>query len=174
MDKRKELALARQQLPEDDTALPEPKIPQPTKTSNKGKSGKIIGRCLTMCPPEEVKEREEHHSLNTFEFDPKSYVPQSRGVNKAKAEWAVKQFVRSAADRKMDDEQNIRPPEVLARTLNYIISNIADADVNNKKGYVTPLNGNWLTEIYTFISDRTRAIRPVSYTHLTLPTNREV
>eukprot|EP01022_Parablepharisma_sp_SALTPOND_P020135 TRINITY_DN357_c0_g1_i1.p1 TRINITY_DN357_c0_g1~~TRINITY_DN357_c0_g1_i1.p1 ORF type:complete len:1760 (+),score=117.76 TRINITY_DN357_c0_g1_i1:6764-12043(+) len=144
---------------------PEPEEPSPAPriTPKAEAKGKIVGKCMSMCPPSEIKEREERHGLSIFEVDPAAYSPQmsqTKGyIKKAKPEWAVKQFVRSAADRKMDDERMIRPPRVLVDTLNYMLDNLLDADKHNKKGYVVPPNGHWLIEIYTFVSDRTRAIR---------------
>lgn len=137
--------------------------PPPKITDKEPKPGKVIGKCMTMCTLKEAKERESRYSLGVFEIDPEKYDPKKpqtkSNMIEVKPEWAIKQFVRSAADREMNVENEIRPPKVLVDTMNYILDNIVDVDKNNIKGFVDPRNSDWETEIYKFVSDRARAIR---------------
>ena len=122
-----------------------------------------LGKCMTMCPVPEIKEREERYGLSIFEIDPESCDPNmiysKRHIKHAKAEWVVKKFVRSAADRRMDDKEMIRPPSILVSTLNYLFNNVLDADKFNKQDYIIHPKTDLFSEICSFWCDRTRAIR---------------
>ncbi len=148
--------------------IPEPRAAIPTNIPSqqrKPKKGKLVGKSLTMCPPAEITERESLRDYSIFEVDPAGYHAGLAGKDKdyrprLKPEWAIKKFIRSAADRKMDDENTIRPPEVLTATLNYLLDNIIDADKSEHSHYARSSGARYaLSEIYIFLSDRTRSIR---------------
>ena len=139
MDKQKELAQAQTQVQDksdneeiqEPEEYEEPEIQEEVKISAKVnvptiiKNTKIVGKCMQMCPHNEIKYREEHRNLAIFEYDPIGHKAQDRShINLAKPEWTIKQFVRSAADRKMDNDSEIRPPNILVKTLDYMLNNV--------------------------------------------------
>jgi hypothetical protein len=118
-----------------------------------------------MCSDKEISDREELNKINIFEVDPqRSFFDEglNRWVLKIHKDYAIKIFQRSAADKKMDDPNNLRPPSVLLDTINYLLNNIVDID---KKQFVGNRYFKKNDEIYTFkdiclfIEDRFRAIR---------------
>jgi hypothetical protein len=125
-------------------------------------------RLLSMCSSKEMKDREEQNLLNIFEGDfENSYFnqDQKRWILKVDPDRAIKVFARPAADTFMDDPENLRPPEVLTKTINYILENIVDIDKsefpikkiqNNVKIFCPDLN---FENIAKFVEDRFRSIR---------------
>jgi hypothetical protein len=78
-------------------------------------------------------------------------------------DYAIKEFKRSAADIKMDNPENLRPPKMLLQTLNYILDEIIDIDrkqFNNNKFFKYKDEDIYtFKDIYLFIEDRFRALR---------------
>jgi hypothetical protein len=70
---------------------------------------------------------------------------------------AVKKYSRSAADMKMDDPVNVRPPEVLYNTVLYLGECIADLDRLSEPSPFKNRNPSF-TDIYSFMRDRVRSI----------------
>ena len=84
MDKQKELAQAQTQVQDksdneeiqEPEEYEEPEIQEEVKISAKVnvptiiKNTKIVGKCMQMCPHNEIKYREEHRNLAIFEYDP--------------------------------------------------------------------------------------------------------
>ena len=72
-----------------------------------------------MCSAQEIHHRSEVESqaANAFELSTTGEM-----FNKL----AIKAYERSAADKIMNDPQNIRPPEVLYTTVEYLRDCIAD------------------------------------------------
>ncbi|KAI8909405.1 SAC3/GANP/Nin1/mts3/eIF-3 p25 family-domain-containing protein [Powellomyces hirtus] len=97
----------------------------------------FVGECQDMCPEYERHEREYQKGLMEFEK-----LPDSEGVDHARA---VKRFRRSAADDEKPLPCDVRPPDVLKRTLDYLVYD------------VLPTYG--LQRTYAFLRDRMRAIR---------------
>lgn len=105
----------------------------------------VVGKCESMCPEFECYDREVSQELHYFEMlkgtenDP---VPQvDRNL-------AVKKYRRSAAGQ--DPEifpEDIRPPAVLRKTMDYLTTEILERSDRE------------FSEIYNFIRDRGRAIR---------------
>lgn len=115
-----------------------------------------------MCNPKEMKDRESKNSLSIFEADPvKSYYDDQlkRYVFRVKPEFAIKIFSRPAADTVMDDPDNIRTPETLTKTIDYILDEIVDADQQTDKFLKSPYHEINFKNISTFIEDRFRGIR---------------
>ena len=99
----------------------------------------IIGKCTTMCPLNEIKEREQYNELSIFECVPNQ--PNKADINKC-----VKKYRRSDAGKEYDPNL-VRPIKVLVQTMNFLC-----IDCLNSKQYS-------LSEKYTFLADRFRAIR---------------
>lgn len=122
-------------------------------------------KLVTMCSPREMKAREEQNILNILESDPKLsyYDPdQKRYIIKVNPDNAVKVFSRPAADTVMDDPENIRPPIVLAKTINYLLEEIVDIDTKQEKQKkIFRHDGLDLNfeNISKFVEDRFRSIR---------------
>ncbi|XP_018563907.1 SAC3 domain-containing protein 1-like [Anoplophora glabripennis] len=104
----------------------------------------VVGICQNMCPDEEIKLREKESLLHTLEV-----VPGTERDRKPKADRSrmVKTFCRSAAGKSMQDPKNLRPPNILLKTLNYLLD-----DIISRKDLP------W-TVIYDFVMDRLRSIR---------------
>ncbi|CAH1784168.1 unnamed protein product, partial [Owenia fusiformis] len=107
----------------------------------------IIGTCPDMCPEKERYVREDRRRLGLFEILPGTeHIP---GKNpEADHARCIKEYSRSSADQEMPLAHELRPPHVLAMTMNYIVNNIMD------EGH----DGNW-ADWYEFVWSRTRGIR---------------
>lgn len=120
---------------------------------------------LRKCSHKEILDREEQKNINIFEIDPElSYFDPTmkRYILKIKPEYAIKAYTRSAADVKMDNPENLRPPSVLFETVKYLIENIIDIDKSPKKqkNYFKYDNTSYtFKDICLFAEDRFRAIR---------------
>jgi hypothetical protein len=71
-------------------------------------------------------------------------------------------FKRSAADIKMDNPDELRPPHILLETINYLLDEIVDIDrkqFNSNKYFKYNDEQYTFKHIYLFIEDRFRAIR---------------
>ncbi len=132
-------------------------------------------KLISMCSEKEMKEREETNHLSDFEIDP---LISSESNKRAKKEFVVKAYRRSAADKVMDDPENIRPPEILLITLNYLLNEIIDIDVDEEKSAKHYKSSGDYTYTYTFseianfVEDRTRQIRQ-DFTILNLKGNKD-
>ena len=106
----------------------------------------IRGTCMDMCPEKERYERERSGTLSYFEIIPETNQ-QGRfpSVDHSKA---VKEYCRSSADQPLPLPSELRPPQVLKMTMNYLLANVVN------KGCPC-LWSEW----YTFIWNRMRAIR---------------
>ncbi|XP_066253667.1 SAC3 domain-containing protein 1 isoform X2 [Euwallacea similis] len=101
----------------------------------------IRGTCMEMCPKSETI-LEKERLLHILEM-----VPGTQKCPVADKEKMVKSFSRSAAGKQILNPRDLRPPQVLLKTVNYLLDNILK---NNKvPWHIT----------YHFIMDRIRAIR---------------
>ncbi|KAI9096495.1 SAC3/GANP/Nin1/mts3/eIF-3 p25 family-domain-containing protein [Phlyctochytrium arcticum] len=117
--------------------IAEGKMDDPDKQYRLEDARDFVGECQEMCPEYERHEREYQKGLMDFEK-----IPGTELVDHARA---VKRYRRSAADDERPLPCDVRPPEALERTLNYLIGDL--------------LNEYDLQRTYSFIRDRTRAIR---------------
>ncbi|KAJ1665983.1 actin cytoskeleton and mitosis protein [Coemansia sp. RSA 1813] len=99
---------------------------------------KLIGTCTLMCPEFERKEREMKNALAPQEFFP--------GTRKADPARTVKTFHRSAAGNEEPLPEDLRTPETLLGTLDYLVDTIIAGDQS-------------LVRCHGFVRDRTRSIR---------------
>lgn len=80
------------------------------------------GCCRSMCPVRELRERERQKRLHRFEMKPgteRDRLPRADPLR------AVKEYSRPAAGKDSTDPAELRPPEVLLRTVCYLIDDIA-------------------------------------------------
>lgn len=99
----------------------------------------FVGECQDMCP---VAEQENRKDISVFEMS-----RDDNGVMRADPKKMVKKYQRSAAAAEVQGPLQVRPPVVLERTLDYLVSEILASEVGS------------LSDRYHFISDRTRCIR---------------
>jgi hypothetical protein len=110
-----------------------------------------------MWSQEEIEMREKSFHLSVFEIDPRtSSADNSKdSYPKAKPEWMVKMYKRSASDTSIDPKE-VRSLEVLDHVVEYLINNVLDSDSQTPSKYVRQPSSS---EIFSFISDRFRAVR---------------
>lgn len=106
---------------------------------------------MQMCPPQEMASREKQRRLHFFETVAFTCPTSNSGFQqdklKADSRVVVKEFSRSAAGKSIDPSE-LRPANVLLRTMNYLTEEIASKDS------VYP----WQL-IHWFVFDRIRAVR---------------
>eukprot|EP00742_Colponemidia_sp_Colp-10_P009562 GILJ01010439.1.p1 GENE.GILJ01010439.1~~GILJ01010439.1.p1 ORF type:complete len:1632 (+),score=336.06 GILJ01010439.1:52-4896(+) len=118
----------------------------------------LVGQCMEKCSQMERILRETQRDLSQFEIEPGTEVPKRPGdYPLCRAEWAVKKYHRSAADKKLDDPADVRPPEVLRLTMDYLMNQIVDLDSDPNNPYVG--RPHTFANIHIFVRDRTRSIR---------------
>lgn len=98
---------------------------------------------MDMCPAHERAEREADHDISIYECIPgtESLLSRRADINRC-----CKKYKRSAAAKKFDPI-NVRPSSVLLKTINYLIDNIVDSNIQS------------FSDMYKFVQDRMRAIR---------------
>ncbi|KAJ2799494.1 actin cytoskeleton and mitosis protein, partial [Coemansia guatemalensis] len=99
---------------------------------------KIVGTCTLMCPEFERAERELKNNISPQEFQ--------AGTRQADPHRTVKTFHRSAAGNEEPLPEDLRTPETLLRTLDYLVNEVIGADPE-------------LRDCHGFVRDRTRSIR---------------
>ncbi|XP_064632877.1 germinal-center associated nuclear protein-like [Lineus longissimus] len=115
------------------------------KVSRLEKAQAVIGTCPDMCPEKERYMREDRRRLSVFEMVPGTNIKgQNPKIDHSKA---VKEYSRSSADQDEPLPHEMRPPHVLAKTMDYLVNNIMDLGNNNW--------GEW----FDFLWNRTRGIR---------------
>ncbi|XP_074041015.1 SAC3 domain-containing protein 1 isoform X2 [Leptinotarsa decemlineata] len=104
----------------------------------------VTGTCMEMCPEAELKMRERERLLHPFEM----LVGTERDIlPKADKTRTVKSFSRSAAGKLTPDPRSLRPPDILVKTVSYLLD-----DVISRTGV------QWRV-IYDFVMDRLRSVR---------------
>ncbi|KAJ6222255.1 hypothetical protein RDWZM_000800 [Blomia tropicalis] len=103
----------------------------------------VVGTCPDMCPEQERYFRIETNCVSSFELDDSGKPDQTR---------MVKEYRRSGADQKEPLSHDLRPINVLKRTMTYLCLEIIDIELD-------PTESNKIGEWYDFIWSRTRSIR---------------
>ncbi|KAJ1867430.1 actin cytoskeleton and mitosis protein [Coemansia sp. RSA 989] len=101
-------------------------------------ANKLVGTCTLMCPEFEREERQLKNSLA-----PQEMYPSTR---QADPERTVKTFHRSAAGNEEPLPEDLRTPETLQRTMDYLVNVVIAGDQE-------------LKSCHGFVRDRTRSIR---------------
>ncbi|XP_054160977.1 germinal-center associated nuclear protein-like [Oppia nitens] len=116
----------------------------------------IVGLCMDMCPPNEIKWREDKGLLHEFEMTKESEIIAYREKTnrekqsfrpKADKRKIVKQFSRSSAGQPMQSPAELRPIKVLVKTCDYLLSKVISIETVN-----------W-NLVYDYVFDRLRAVR---------------
>ncbi|KAJ1673804.1 actin cytoskeleton and mitosis protein, partial [Spiromyces aspiralis] len=97
-----------------------------------------VGTCELMCPEFEQLDREVNREIDRFEYKP--------GTREVDPQRMVKKFRRSDAGAETPLPEDIRTPDSLVRTMDYLVSEIVSKDPE-------------MRECHLFLWDRTRAIR---------------
>ncbi|GMS96778.1 hypothetical protein PENTCL1PPCAC_18953, partial [Pristionchus entomophagus] len=100
------------------------------------------GSCKEMCPEKERYVRVVQMRVADYELDMFGDMMEPRRM--------VKEYSRSAADQEEPLEHEMRPPEVLEMTMEYLLTDIVDSTIE-----ASPDSSKW----YDFLWNRTRAIR---------------
>ncbi|SHO77490.1 Similar to S.cerevisiae protein SAC3 (mRNA export factor) [Malassezia sympodialis ATCC 42132] len=116
-------------------------LPDPSKPGLLEDATKLVGTCPDMCPEFERVEREVQKELDRLECFP--------GTTSADPAAAVKIYRRPAAGRELPLPEEVRPPPVLQRTLDYLVHTLLPADPRDPHFAV----------VQPFMWNRTRAIR---------------
>ncbi|XP_072552972.1 SAC3 domain-containing protein 1 [Salminus brasiliensis] len=103
------------------------------------------GTCTTMCPNSEVRQREAQNRLHRFEI---LAGTERERLPRADLARVVKEYSRPAAGKDTTRAGDLRPPDVLLRTVCYLVDDIA----------ACPTLQPW-TEVYSFVFDRLRSVR---------------
>ncbi|KAM9762045.1 SAC3 domain-containing protein 1 [Menidia menidia] len=115
------------------------------KAGQREKDSEFRGTCQTMCPAQELQDRERKNCLHRFEM-----VPGTEKSKKPRGDpsRAVKEYSRPAAGKDATNPTELRPPSVLLKTVCYLIDNIV----------ASPKQNPW-TEVYSFVFDRLRSVK---------------
>lgn len=116
-------------------------LPDPEKPTDLTEAKALTGTCMEMCPEFEREEREFQNEGDTLEMFP--------GTNRIDPAIAVKIYRRPAAGRELPLPEDVRPPEVLRMTLDYLLHQLLPSDPGS------PV----FTSVQPFMWNRTRAIR---------------
>lgn len=116
-------------------------LPDPEKPQQLSAATRFTGSCMEMCPEFEREEREFQGEGDELEVYP--------GTTKLDPALAVKIYRRPAAGRELPLPEDVRPPPVLKRTLDYLFHTLLPSSPNSEQ----------LAHVQGFIWNRTRAIR---------------
>lgn len=87
-----------------------------------GKETVPVGVCQSMCPAREFRDREKQNRLHRFEMlagTERDRLPRGDPLR------AVKEYARPAAGKDSTNPTDLRPPDVLLKTVCYLIDDIA-------------------------------------------------
>ncbi|KAE8270401.1 hypothetical protein A4X09_0g1932 [Tilletia walkeri] len=121
-------------------------LPDPLKPQQLSEAAELRGTCMRMCPEFECHEREFQKELDRLEL--RLDTPPGTGARVDKR-LAVKIYRRPAAGREIPLPEEIRPPDVLKRTLDYLTSVLLPRDITSSN----------FALVQPFLWNRTRAIR---------------
>ena len=115
--------------------------PDPERPGTLHEAERLVGTCEDMCPEYERLEREVQKELDRLEVFP--------GTTRADPSAAVKIYRRPAAGRELPLPEEVRPPAVLKKTLDYLFYTLLPASAQDAQ----------FAAVQPFLWNRTRAIR---------------
>ena len=116
-------------------------LPDPERPGALSEASQFRGTCMDMCPEYERLEREVQKELDRLEVYP--------GTACADPAATVKIYRRPAAGRELPLPDEVRPPEVLRRTLDYLVHTLLPVQPDDPQ----------FARVQAFLWNRTRAIR---------------
>ncbi|KAK0530523.1 actin cytoskeleton and mitosis protein [Tilletia horrida] len=122
-------------------------LPDPLKPQQLSEAVKLKGTCMRMCSEFECHEREFQKELDRWEL--RLDAPQAGGGAKVDQRLAVKIYRRPAAGREIPLPEEIRPPDVLKRTLDYLFNVLLPPTITSPN----------FALVQPFLWNRTRAVR---------------
>ncbi|KAI8068019.1 SAC3/GANP/Nin1/mts3/eIF-3 p25 family-domain-containing protein [Gongronella butleri] len=128
--------MKQQRVEERRQAIEQKLMPDPDAPTSLAEAIDFRGTCTSMCPEFEMVERELQNGLDVLETNDDGQVDPNK---------AVKRYRRSAAGIEQPLPSDVRPPDVLLMTLDYLMNEI--------------LPNHALERCHAFIRDRTRSIR---------------
>ncbi|KAI8639194.1 SAC3/GANP/Nin1/mts3/eIF-3 p25 family-domain-containing protein [Parasitella parasitica] len=128
--------LRKMRVEERQQAIEDGLLPDPDNPTTLNEAISFRGTCTYKCPEFEIAERDYQNILEPFEKDEQGNVDPEK---------CVKAYRRSAAGVDQPLPSDVRTPETLTRTLDYLIDEI--------------LSDNLLEQRHAFLRDRTRSIR---------------
>lgn len=144
----------------------------PTFNTSESKTQPLIGTCPTFCPFFEAIERTMRIDLSKFErltLGDIVYKPRAYRYGPQMKLPLLKKHVRSAAGRSVPSSSDIRPLAVLQEcseylmwlvsTISYRIFSYVQAHGERPTNEIINSSKSLLVDLYTFVSDRFRAIR---------------
>ncbi|CAO1628269.1 unnamed protein product [Sympodiomycopsis kandeliae] len=116
-------------------------LPDPDKPQDLSQATRFVGTCTDMCPEYERQEREFQGEGDELEV----YT----GTTKLDPSLAVKIYRRPAAGREVPLPDDVRPPIVLKKTLDYLFHNLMPSSPTSAQ----------FANVQGFLWNRTRAVR---------------
>ncbi|UZJ54812.1 hypothetical protein CBS101457_004132 [Exobasidium rhododendri] len=116
-------------------------LPDPDKAQDLSAAKSLLGICMEMCSDYEREEREFQNEGDGLEMFP--------GTSRIDPALAVKIYRRPAAGRELPLPEDVRPPIVLRKTLDYLFEQLLPSDPASPQ----------FTTVQPFMWNRTRAIR---------------
>ncbi|KAF4747904.1 hypothetical protein FOZ63_025753, partial [Perkinsus olseni] len=116
--------------------------------------GGTVGELETNCSEKEILDRQQTRQIDKFE----RAVEDFEGRPKANPSLMVKKYQRSSAD-KVYSASDIRTEQACYDSMMYLLENVLDFDINPKPGYHPNCQLATYFDIYSFLRDRTRAVR---------------
>ncbi|XP_044217930.1 SAC3 domain-containing protein 1 isoform X2 [Thunnus albacares] len=120
-------------------------VEEEVRPGQQGKENVPKGICWSMCPAREQQARESQNRLHRFEMLAGTARDRRPRVDPLRA---VKEYSRPAAGKDATNPTDLRPPDVLLKTVSYLIDDIA----------ASPRLHPW-TEVYSFVFDRLRSVK---------------
>ena len=112
--------------------------------------------CFAMCSQEEIGKRQFQGDIDLLERT------DSATEKKMRPDYAIKKFTRSSADQHLDKPELLRPPFILSKTLEHIMTRLLDDDAKDVSQFPPPNDGRPRAEyldIYLFVGDRLRSVK---------------
>lgn len=112
--------------------------------------------CFAMCSREEIVKRQAQGDIDLMERTDNAQEKRIR------SDYAIKKFTRSSADQHLDKPEILRPPFILAKTLEHITTRLLDDDSKDVSQFPPPSDGRKRADyldIYLFVSDRLRSVK---------------
>ncbi|VDM58951.1 unnamed protein product [Angiostrongylus costaricensis] len=106
-------------------------------------SNPVVGKCMTMCPESEIHFRQSHNMVHPME----KFRRHDSRCPKDDVHRMVKEYTRSAAGSNHRQPDLLRPPDVLLKTVRYLL-NLYKAEKASQYSIV-----------FSFVCDRLRAVR---------------
>lgn len=103
---------------------PMKEVEEDDRHEQQGRETAPKGACQSMCPARELRDREMQNRLHRYEMlagTERDRLPRADPMR------AVKEYARPAAGKDSTNPKDLRPPDVLLKTVYYLIDDIASS-----------------------------------------------